>query len=500
MRLIKFWLPLAGWLTGLALLVRLISLALYPLMDTTEARYGEIARIMAETGNWITPFIDYQQPFWGKPPLYSWLTASSFTLFGVSEFSARLPHFLVGLIILWLVWRLAKWQSNQHTALLAALVLSTTLVFLVSIGAVMTDTVLLLSTTLILCAFWYAMHPPTDQQHRYWAGLWLFVGVAIGLLAKGPIAPILAGLPIFVWCVIRKQFLTLWRRVPWIYGLLLACALSLPWYLLAEQATPGFLEYFLVGEHWLRFTVEGWEGDLYGTAHIQPKGMIWLMWLYAAMPWSIVVLVLAVREKRQQAKQNPPPQEATALDKQRAWRLFLWLWMLTPMVFFTLAGNILWTYVLPATPALALLTASYLRPLQAPAAKQHTQALPRWLIGCAMVTPLFVVSFTLASHYGHLKNSARDIIARYRIDAGQADAPLFFWMKQPHSGQFYSAGKAQLISNLEELNQLLATPFDQPIYLISSGRANQHLPPEVRAQLICVEGLRAYCLWKKVPE
>ena len=43
--------------------LRLLSLALYPLMDTTEARYGEMARIMFETGNWITPMFDYDVPF-----------------------------------------------------------------------------------------------------------------------------------------------------------------------------------------------------------------------------------------------------------------------------------------------------------------------------------------------------------------------------------------------------------------------------------------------------
>ena len=48
---------------------RFISMVLIPYGDTTEARYGEMARIMAETGDWITPFFDYGVPFWGKPPL-----------------------------------------------------------------------------------------------------------------------------------------------------------------------------------------------------------------------------------------------------------------------------------------------------------------------------------------------------------------------------------------------------------------------------------------------
>lgn len=53
-------------LLGFALVIRLVSLAAYPLMDTTEARYGEMARLMVETGNWLTPQFDYGIPFWGS--------------------------------------------------------------------------------------------------------------------------------------------------------------------------------------------------------------------------------------------------------------------------------------------------------------------------------------------------------------------------------------------------------------------------------------------------
>lgn len=74
-------------------------------------------------------------------------------------------------------------------------------------------------------------------------------------------------------------------------GALLTAFLAGPWYLLAELKTPGFLDYFIVGEHIRRFLDPGWTGDLYGSAHDQPKGMIWLFWLWASFPWGIVALV-----------------------------------------------------------------------------------------------------------------------------------------------------------------------------------------------------------------
>ncbi|GAM74315.1 hypothetical protein JCM19241_5511 [Vibrio ishigakensis] len=83
---------------AMALLIRLLSLGTYPLMDTTEARYGEMARLMIETNNWITPQFDYGVPFWGKPPLFTWMSAVGIETFGVNEFAVRVPHWLAGIL------------------------------------------------------------------------------------------------------------------------------------------------------------------------------------------------------------------------------------------------------------------------------------------------------------------------------------------------------------------------------------------------------------------
>jgi len=79
-------------ITAVLILFRAFLNYAVPLMDKTEARYAEIARIMAETNNWTTLQIDYGIPFWAKPPLSTWLSAMSFQLFGVNEFAARLPY------------------------------------------------------------------------------------------------------------------------------------------------------------------------------------------------------------------------------------------------------------------------------------------------------------------------------------------------------------------------------------------------------------------------
>ena len=116
------------------LLCRLISMWFVPLNDTTEARYGEIARKMLETGNWVTPQHDYGVPFWAKPPLSTWLSALSMKCFGVNEFAVRLPGLLLSIGILWLIWGLAKKQSGPVVARASILILAGTLYFFLDAG------------------------------------------------------------------------------------------------------------------------------------------------------------------------------------------------------------------------------------------------------------------------------------------------------------------------------------------------------------------------------
>ncbi|MDP5253157.1 MULTISPECIES: glycosyltransferase family 39 protein [unclassified Vibrio] len=328
------------WLGLIAVwLIRLLSLSAYPLMDTTEARYGEMARIMVETGNWITPQFDYGVPFWGKPPLFAWMSALGINTLGVNELAVRFPHWLLGLITVAMLAWFARRQGIS--GLKAAFVLSTSVIFTIASGAVMTDMALTFSLTLAMIGFYLAWH-----EHRHWTYVG-FIGLAVGMLAKGPLVIVLMGLAILPWVVIVFGFRTglkrLFTELPLIRGTLLMLVISVPWYVLAERATPGFLDYFIVGEHIKRFLVSGWQGDLYGTAHERLRGTIWLYALAGFMPWSLVLIYRLMNPKR----------------SRQWWRfsaetLYYVLWGIAPMVLFTLAGNILPAYVLPGIPGLVL--------------------------------------------------------------------------------------------------------------------------------------------------
>lgn len=391
-------------------LARLVTLGAYPLMDTTEARYAEIARKMVELGDWVTPWFDDGVPFWGKPPLSFWLTAASFKLFGINEFAARLPHFLAALLVAWLVWDWLARRSRREAAYAVALLAGSVLYFIAA-GAVMTDTALAVGTTLAMRGFWLGLFGDDAARRREpWL---LFLGLAVGLLAKGPVAVVLVSVPIALWAFATGNVAIAWRGLPWLRGGLLVLALAAPWYVLAELRTPGFLEYFFVGEHWQRFMVAAWQGDFYGSAHAFPHGSIWLFAFAAALPWSLLVPVAALRWRKTPALPLPPA--------QRQWRLYLLLWGLTPCVFFTFAGNILATYVLPGLPALAVVVSAWLARLPTP------RDADRFLTGGLTVTlTLLLCTMVFFASSGRFDaKTAKGLVAAYEAQRSANEKLIF---------------------------------------------------------------------------
>lgn len=430
MRALRGW-PLAWFLLALAFAIRLLSLGSYPLMDTTEARYGEVARKMAELGDWITPWYDVGVPFWGKPPLAFWLSAGGQLLLGANEFASRLPHWLLGVLVLWLVW---DWQAREdrRQARIACVLLGSSALFFVASGAVMTDMALALALVLAMRGFWLGLHGAEGIRRR--EGWLMFLGLGLGLLAKGPLTLILAGLPIGLWTLLEWRWRALWRGLPWIRGSLLMLLVAAPWYLLAELKTPGFLEYFLLGEHWQRFVTAGWDGDRYGNAHAYPYGSVWLFLLAAAFPWSLWLPLLLWLGWRQRGE---------VVDGVASRRRYWLFWGLAPCLFFTFAGNVLWTYVLPGLPALALLAADLLR---APLARSAW--LRRGGLACLALTPLLFALF-LGSLLLGSRAEQKSTAALLASDAGWRERPLVFWPKRPYSAVFYSGGRAQRAEDSE---------------------------------------------------
>jgi 4-amino-4-deoxy-L-arabinose transferase-like glycosyltransferase len=432
------------WVLAVVVLARLASLGLYPLLDTTEARYGEIGRKMLASGNWLTPQWDVGVPFWGKPPLSFWASAASMGVFGVGEFGARFATLVFAVATVALFWRWPHAPARRGDAAMAAalVLLSSVLGFLIA-GAVATDVFMVFGMTLSMIAFWNAVQHGSRAVLDRWG---FFVGLAIGLLAKGPVALVMTGIALFLWLAWTRRINDTWRALPWLRGLLLTLALALPWYLAAEAATPGYLRYFIVGEHWQRFTQPGWTGDLYGGGHERTRGSIWIYALGAAMPWTLVALVLLAwkREPVSDAARRPAP------DPQMA---YLWCWVLAPLLLFTMARNILEAYALPALPAFALITARLLMERDPRGAGSRV-----WLLG--LVMPIVGAALLVFGQQRIDARAQRTLLAHPHDTA----APLVYLFRRPFSGQFYSQGQALEVRDRDEALRWLAS--DAPATLL----------------------------------
>lgn len=405
-------------------------MAIVPLADTSEPRYAEIARIMATTGDWITPWFEPGKPFWGKPPLSFWSEALSFRLFGVSEFAARLPSWLATLATLPLIFALAKAYRGVRAAQWAVLVFGTCVLAYVALGAVLTDPFLALGTTLCMTAFLLAPRR-TSLTWRYG----FFVGLAIGLLAKGPLALVLVAGPIVPWMLWHRNGRVYMRALPWSRGLLLTAVLVVPWYVLAEIKTPGFLDYFIIGEHIRRYLDPGWAGDLYGTAHLRPYGSIWWYWVMATFPWGFIALGLAVYRLIKPARTGAV---RTVLAEPTT--SYLIMWALFALVFFTVARNVLWTYILPAIPAFAVLMGAYL------ARWWFSPRMVRAGIAAALAVPVVGAVLAAVIVVQPRRLNTQKALVEYAQRTAAPGTPLLYLDSRPFSARYYSQGSAELVA------------------------------------------------------
>jgi 4-amino-4-deoxy-L-arabinose transferase-like glycosyltransferase len=428
------------------LVIRAFFNAALPLMDQTEARYAEIARLMEETANWVVLQIDYGLPFWAKPPLSTWAAALSLSFFGVSEFSVRLPFFLVCLGLA--LWMSRYRASKEHPYTLPGLILISIPEYYLHAGVVSTDVFLMLSVVIVMLSFWEALQ---DRAKTYWVYLF-FLGMGLGVLAKGPIIGILTLPPILFWSLRTGAFWKALKSAPWLLGTLLFLIVCIPWYILAELRSPGFLDYFIVGEHFNRYFNSEWKGDKYGFPKQQPFGIIWGFFAAFTLPWMIAAIRLAFRNKKS-FKTDP-------------WVLFLTGWMLWPLLFFSSSKSLIHPYILPSIIPFALLITHWWDSLKS----QNTY------LTIGSLIPLLLVGIYSS---GLAEKTLRDNTDKYLIEESQG-VSIFSLQHKSYSSQFYTAGKIKQISTLVLKKGLGGS---DPFWVLIRKKDYPKLSGEVQSQL-----------------
>src|ERR1700731_353834 len=326
-----------------------------------EPRYAWIARDMAETGDWVTPRL-YGKPWFEKPPLFYWGAAMSFKVFGVSEAAARLPSaisaLLATLALAWLALRL----YGAETARWLLLLLPTTVGMIGFSHAAATDmpfssmlTIAMVCAAVVLGLTGNENSPVIPQTP--WLALILF-GFFLGLavVAKGPVGIILAGGAVFFWALFTKR----WRDAFRLFhptALASFCLTALPWYILCARRNPDFFRIFIIEHNFKRYLTPEFQ-------HIQPFWSYGPIILIAILPWTVILLLVgydAVLSFRQS-------------QRKESNSLFLALWPIFPLVFFSFSQSKLPGYALPVLPPLSALAARSLV-----LAFQHSFAAARWV-------------------------------------------------------------------------------------------------------------------------
>jgi len=333
-----------------------------------EPRYAWIARDMAETGDWVTPRL-YGKPWFEKPPLFYWGAAISFKLFGVSEASARLPSAIFALLatlaLAWLALRL----YGAETARWLLVLLPTTVGMIGFSHAAATDmpfssmlTIAMVCAAVVLSLTRNENFPVIPQTP--WLALVLF-GFFLGLavLAKGPAAIILCAGGVFFWALITKRWSDAFRLF---HPAALAsfCFTALPWYILCARRNPDFFRIFIIEHNFKRYLTPEFQ-------HIQPFWYYGPIILIAILPWSVILPRVGY--------------DAVLSFRQSQWKesnsLFLVLWTIFPLVFFSFSQSKLPGYALPVLPPLSALAARSLV-----LAFQRSLAAARWVaIAAAML-------------------------------------------------------------------------------------------------------------------
>ncbi len=414
------------------LLLRFISLGMYDLADTTESRYASIAMRMVLLNDWITPRYFFE-PFWAKPPLSFWATAASFKLFGFSELAARLPHFLIMIALSIYSYSVFK-KTSKDFALISCSIFTSTIMWLVLAGGVMTDAYLAFGLGMMMLTFYQLEVLKIKSQA---IGYLFFIGLAICMLAKGPLGLVISGFSIAAFLWIKKGFQNgvkeFFSKLPILTGSLLAMLIFVPWYILAEIKTPGFLNYFIVGEHLSRFLVSGWKGDLYGHAHSEPIGMIWIFFLLSILPWSLYLIHNWISElKKDQLQLKIFFKDET--------NLYFFIWTIAPLLFFTLARNIIIPYACLSLLAFSALLGSHFY--------KNNFRNSKIIQGLFLIPILFLI-IIIANPSLIGKHSDKKIIQEFT--KSNKETLAIYGYKPRHSTYFYSRDKIITLTNEQEL-------------------------------------------------
>jgi len=327
------------------------GLGAYGLIDETPAKFAATGRLMSISGNWLTP-ISNGIPRFDKPPLIYWLMGLIYSIPNQSSwdtlgsFAARFPSAISSLLLMVILGEtLLRWPQKNHinqrrTAVVTALSFALSPFVMIWSRTAVSDALLCGTFGLSMLLQWRCY---VKANTNSWVYGWIILGFSI--LAKGPVAIVLMLFSLFLFGIFQNDFDRLRRQLKPVYGLLVALAISMPWFII-EYILEGnrFLKSFFGYHNFQRYT---------SIVNSHQEGIFFfvLMLILASLPFT-PLLILGIIKGVKEIKKNISKRTIVPSDSLL---VFAISWLLSVFIFFTLSGTKLPSYWLPATPAAAII-------------------------------------------------------------------------------------------------------------------------------------------------
>ncbi|MBP3820103.1 glycosyltransferase family 39 protein [bacterium] len=310
------------------ILTYLVSLHSYPLLDVDETRYVDMAKKMLNTNDYMTLYLNGEY-FFEKPPLFFWLECLSFKIFGVSEFSARFPIVMLSLLPLGLLFGLCNKIKGFLFAFITTIILMTTLEYALITKIAILDSVLSSFCVSSVLSYFYTFFVEDKNKKWFWLLSYIFMGLAV--LAKGIPGFVIPVGTIFISTIIFKTYKETLKSL--LYGIPIFLLIALPWHILMLKTYPGiFYQEYIYKHHILRFL----------GSEVIHRNEPWYFYILTLI-WGLIphtIMFFGIKNIK--------------MDKFLSLNLIA---ALTTLVFFSLSGAKLITYILPIYPFIAVIIA-----------------------------------------------------------------------------------------------------------------------------------------------
>lgn len=311
-----------------------------PVTDPVESNYALTAKEMVLSSNWLSPQI-YGKAWFDKPIFFYWLMALSFKVFGFSDFAARFAPALFGATGIALLYWFTDKMINRSTAILAALVLGTSLEYVLLSKLIITDMVLFVFNAAALVFFYTGYRSEDYKKQWYWG---MYASLAFAVLTKGPVGLLLPGLVMFIFIGSQQNWAEL-NKMAIPAGLLIFTAIALPWYgAMYYVHGSEFTNIFFGVHNYLRATVSEHPKDNVVYYYL-------IVFLLMLLPWSPIALKSIVVALKNNAARKAPL------------TLFCLIWAAVYFIFYSLMATKYITYIFPILFPVAIVTAHYIQQL-----------------------------------------------------------------------------------------------------------------------------------------